>query len=136
MDNDLDTENDMDKIFNIIASIRGKKKRPDRDFICREAESLHGLNKEMVSSALDEMVRADLLYVKESYFTNETEVECEAVRDKLSKLKSSALKSKHSVKQASDELDAPSARAAMNKGSSSPDFDNSMAPFWLDTSIF
>ena len=94
------------------------------------------LNKEMVSSALDEMVRADLLYVKESYFTNETEVECEVVRDKLSKLKSSAFKSKHSVKQASDELDAPSARAAMNKGSSSPDFDNSMAPFWLDTTIF
>ena len=136
MDNDLDTDNDMDKIFNIITSIRGKKKRPDRDFICREAESLHGLNKEMVSSALDEMVRADLLYVKESYFTNETEVECEAVRDKLLKLKSSALKSKHSVKQSSDELDAPSARAAMNKGSSSPDFDYSMAPFWLDTTIF
>ena len=42
MDTDLDTDNDMDKIFNIITSIRGKNKRPDRDFICREAESLHG----------------------------------------------------------------------------------------------
>ena len=136
MDTDLESDNDMEKIFNIIASVRGKKKRPDRDFICREAESLHGLNKEMVSSALDEMVRAELLYVKESYFTNETEVDFEAARDKLSKLKSSALKSMHSGKQASDEFDASSARATMNSGPSSPVFDNSMAPFWFDTTIF
>ena len=64
MGTDQDTENDMDKIFNIIAAILGKRKRPDRDFICCEAESLHGLNKEMVSDALDEMVRADLLFIK------------------------------------------------------------------------
>lgn len=136
MDTDQETDNDMDKIFDIIAAIRGKKKRPDRDFICREAESLHGLNKVMVSSALDEMVRADLLYIKESYFTNETEADSEPVREKLSKLKSSALKSKQGVKQASDELDASSARATTTSGPSSPDFDNSMAPFWLDTTIF
>ena len=136
MGTDQDTENDMDKIFNIIAAIRGKKKRPDRDFICREAESLHGLNKEMVSDALDEMVRADLLYIKESYFKNETEADNGPVREKLSKLKSLSLKSNHGVKQASDELDASSARATINRDPPSPKFDNSMAPFWLDTTIF
>ena len=109
MDTDQDTDNDMDKIFNILASIRGKKKRPERDFICREAESLTGLNKELIASALDEMVRADLLHVKECYFTNETEVNGQAVREKPSKLINAVAKSEHGIKEASDELDALSA---------------------------
>ena len=63
---------DMVKIFEIITSIRGKKKPPDTDFICRKAESLPGLDKEVVSCARDAMVRAHsfsfisfILYIKE-----------------------------------------------------------------------
>ena len=54
----------------------------------------------------------------------------------MSKIKSSSLESKHGVKLDSEELDATSARAAINSGPSCPDFANSMATFWHDSTIF
>ena len=64
----------MDKveiIKSIIRDIRNiKKKKPDREFILREAKSSHGLNESSTEALLDSMLKDSVLYINDehSYF--------------------------------------------------------------------
>eukprot|EP00112_Aurelia_sp_Birch-Aquarium-sp1_P009895 Seg2143.1 transcript_id=Seg2143.1/GoldUCD/mRNA.D3Y31 product="hypothetical protein" protein_id=Seg2143.1/GoldUCD/D3Y31 len=64
-----------DSVKDIIDHVRkGKRKRPDKDSICREAELRHGLDKDTVAHMLDKLTLENKLYIKESYFVNESQV--------------------------------------------------------------
>ena len=64
-----------DSVKDIIDHVRkSKRKRPDKDSICHEAELRHGLDKNSVARMLDRLTLENKLYVKESYFVNESQV--------------------------------------------------------------
>ena len=63
----------MDKVETIKSIIRDiiniKKKKPNKDFILREAKSLHGLSENFTETLLDTMVKDSVLFINEdSYF--------------------------------------------------------------------
>ena len=63
-----------DSVKDIIDHVRkNKRKRPDKDSICREAELRYGLDKDSVARMLDKLTLENKLYVKESYFVNESQ---------------------------------------------------------------
>ena len=73
----MDSFNELctDSVTNIIDHVRkSKRKRPDKESICREAELRHGLDKDTVARMLDKFTLENKLYVKESYFVNESQV--------------------------------------------------------------
>ena len=64
-----------DSVKDIIDHVRKiKRKRPDKDSICHEAELRHGLDKDTVAHMLDKLTLENKLYIKESYFVNENHV--------------------------------------------------------------
>ena len=64
-----------DSVTNIIDHVRkSKRNRPDKESICRESELRHGLDKDTVARMLDKLTLENKLYVKKSYFVNESQV--------------------------------------------------------------
>lgn len=68
---ELSTESIKDIIDYVQKS---KRKKPDKDSICREAELRHGLDKDMVARMLDKLTLENKLYVKEYFFVNASQV--------------------------------------------------------------